>query len=1095
MKGDFSRLATGRGYSRVLMQQGRLQTDADLNTQAALAAEAQAALVRDLVGPAGGPADAGFGLRGHGGFVFDGHPRGFRIERPHGVRLSGDSFTLEGWIKPAPGAVGGVIVARRGRADTPGGGFRLDLDDRGRVRFLLVERVRVTAVEAFDDDEVLIEEVDEELAEAELTAPRALAPGRFTHVAVVAHEGRLRLHLDGGLAAERSLGACAPFAAAPVRVGAGFRGVLDGLHLWRVAFGPELLHLRARGAPLADLVEFEPEWRLSHLLDPPHHEDGPPAEAPAAAQPELVVGRGRYYVEGMASEMEHDTFLQDQPQGPGVSLPHPALIARRRGPHLAWLESADVVVTAHEDEGLRDPAFGPADTSARLRTVSRVRLSLGAEGLDDVRAGRPPGAVAFERAPDTTLGDAALLRVEIHEAGFASLPHDASRPSRQGFALHHLGEDGRAVLEDAAFGEEALWRPGRPVEVVRPEDGLVHPAHVRRVHTGDDGRTRLELDWASASDDRVGGRAGWRLRPLATFKWSCDNTAFAAPVIGFDPGGRELRLPDGGGALDVLAAGDSVEVGDLELTLRRIPAPLHTVRHVDLDDAEDGVSVVLEASSADPLGATDAARLARRPVVRRWDAVEGAGRRPLAPVDAHRPVRLGHGVQARFGAGWYDAGEAWTCAVRDRLDWPRDASGAAVAMAAQHGRTRCAELATVRFDDGETVVRDLRRTFPAMAQPARWERLVRVDLGPAHAPEVEVEALATEPLVETQQLVEVVVEAPSAPREPAGACMLSRRPEPAEGWRVASGRVVARRPEPRWAARRSSGVRLSGPLAAAALGRRLAVLDREGAHWSFDPATSAWETRAPLAMSGFGPSSLAQLHGRLHVLGYDGAYGGTWHTSYDAQADAWREHAALADHRREACVCAAGDLLYAAGGREGPSKHASAAFHAYDPAEDRWRPRPSLPHAATKAALASWGGRIHLFGGMADRPFPGGGRPSASRRTATFSPSLDAWREGPDLPEARFGAVAVATEERLHLLGGEGDGRRRAAALAMDPTSLHWLEAPQPFAQGHLAAAAAEGVVYVLQAEGDEEFRLESCEVEDVFYVHEGWSGADVKTP
>jgi hypothetical protein len=65
MKGDFSRMThrPAEGYSRVLMQQGRVQLDADWNEQAAIFLDLVQRLQLDLFGPAAGPADrCGFGL-------------------------------------------------------------------------------------------------------------------------------------------------------------------------------------------------------------------------------------------------------------------------------------------------------------------------------------------------------------------------------------------------------------------------------------------------------------------------------------------------------------------------------------------------------------------------------------------------------------------------------------------------------------------------------------------------------------------------------------------------------------------------------------------------------------------------------------------------------------------------------------------------------------------------------------------------------------------------------------------------------------------------------------------------------------------------
>ena len=59
MKGDFSRITFDpyRHYSRVLLQQGRVQTDADFNEQADISVYLMRQLAADIIGSSGGPGD------------------------------------------------------------------------------------------------------------------------------------------------------------------------------------------------------------------------------------------------------------------------------------------------------------------------------------------------------------------------------------------------------------------------------------------------------------------------------------------------------------------------------------------------------------------------------------------------------------------------------------------------------------------------------------------------------------------------------------------------------------------------------------------------------------------------------------------------------------------------------------------------------------------------------------------------------------------------------------------------------------------------------------------------------------------------------
>ncbi|MEA3278426.1 MAG: DUF6519 domain-containing protein [Pseudomonadota bacterium] len=65
MKGDFTRMTFDplRHFSRVLMQQGRVQLDADFNEQAAILLHYMRTLATDLIGPYGGPLGGAMGFR------------------------------------------------------------------------------------------------------------------------------------------------------------------------------------------------------------------------------------------------------------------------------------------------------------------------------------------------------------------------------------------------------------------------------------------------------------------------------------------------------------------------------------------------------------------------------------------------------------------------------------------------------------------------------------------------------------------------------------------------------------------------------------------------------------------------------------------------------------------------------------------------------------------------------------------------------------------------------------------------------------------------------------------------------------------------
>jgi hypothetical protein len=112
MKGDFSRQTFDRRkrYSAVLMQQGRVQVDADWNEQQAIVGHRQDQNAAEVIGQGGAPKDnAGFGITPQGGNLLIGAGRyyvdGIVCENPTDVLYDAQEH-LKGVTLPPPGGAG-----------------------------------------------------------------------------------------------------------------------------------------------------------------------------------------------------------------------------------------------------------------------------------------------------------------------------------------------------------------------------------------------------------------------------------------------------------------------------------------------------------------------------------------------------------------------------------------------------------------------------------------------------------------------------------------------------------------------------------------------------------------------------------------------------------------------------------------------------------------------------------------------------------------------------------------------------------------------------------------------------------------------------
>lgn len=151
---------------------------------------------------------------------------------------------------------------------------------------------------------------------------------------------------------------------------------------------------------------------------------------------DLLIGAGRYYVEGIVCENEQDVLITDQPDLPTFTLPASA------GLYLAYLDVWFRHITALEVPAIREVALGGPDTTTRLKTVWQVKLlRVGDAGMDanclttfaayDALVAPPTGRLAARAQPEAATDDLCVIapgagfrrlenqlyRVEIHGAG------------------------------------------------------------------------------------------------------------------------------------------------------------------------------------------------------------------------------------------------------------------------------------------------------------------------------------------------------------------------------------------------------------------------------------------------------------------------------------------------------------------------------------------------------------------------------------------------------------------------------------------------------------------------------------------------------
>ena len=398
------------------------------------------------------------------------------------------------------------------------------------------------------------------------------------------------------------------------------------------------------------------------------------------ATPALIVGAGRYYVDGILCESEGCDYI-DQPhyaplaaEGNVAGDPLRAwLDDRGNGDRQFWvyLDVWERHITAIEHPSIREVALGGPDTCSRMQVIWQVR--------------------ALER---TELESGLKRRLENIDQRLSRTKDPVERARLE--AQRKRIQEGMALLERDATQACAV-----PLLMLARDD---LPELAARIDPGrrldDPCITSPESDYRGAENHlyRVEIHQGNANGARATFKWSRDNGSVATRWLAV--AGDRLTVANGRD----FTAGQWVELSNDEDDLLGRAGPLFRIASVDADQA------TLEGTPVWVVGASN-------PKVRRWDQVAygdvqlTAGAVPVTESSVTDPawIDLEDGVQIRFAADReYRSGDYWLIPARvatGRLEWPQDASGNAQWQSPRGIEHHYAPLGFIgRADNGDGIV-------------------------------------------------------------------------------------------------------------------------------------------------------------------------------------------------------------------------------------------------------------------------------------------------------------------------------------------------------------------------------------------------------
>ena len=422
----------------------------------------------------------------------------------------------------------------------------------------------------------------------------------------------------------------------------------------------------------------------------------------------IWIGKGRYYVDGILCENEHRLSYSDQPFLVDPDPTDQTLLGELQGSSTqpasinviqVYLQVWRRLVTALDDPGLREPALGMADTTARLQTVWRVV----AHGPMSTQTQSPAGAVTANQNSATVVGRSTSVITGL-TAGqrMVSAADDTQIP----FEVVSLANDTNLSLATNLTADAP------------PAGGCCSSMHVGVMPAPNQGKMSAQTSGdsgdCSCQPTPAAGYRGlenqlYRVEihqpgdeSTATFKWSRENgsvvvaitAAPASNIVSVDSLGLDANLG--------FSVGDWVEITD---DTHEFGQPPNQPGNLCCIQSITGLSVTMQQSvSVD---------LTQNPRMRRWDQF-GSSATSNGISLSTALIPLENGIEVEFTRGQYASGDYWLIPARTAtgaIEWPPNDSDGDVFLPPRRIEVFSAPLACIQWDGEEFTVQDCRKPF------------------------------------------------------------------------------------------------------------------------------------------------------------------------------------------------------------------------------------------------------------------------------------------------------------------------------------------------------------------------------------------------
>ncbi|GAB4578513.1 MAG: kelch repeat-containing protein [Anaerolineales bacterium] len=217
-----------------------------------------------------------------------------------------------------------------------------------------------------------------------------------------------------------------------------------------------------------------------------------------------------------------------------------------------------------------------------------------------------------------------------------------------------------------------------------------------------------------------------------------------------------------------------------------------------------------------------------------------------------------------------------------------------------------------------------------------------------------------------------------------------------------------------------------------------------------------WEEKSALSFARTGHATVV-FENKIIVIGGETSDGIVSTTeSYNVENNLW---SALSDKPTavtEVQAVVLGGKIYVPGGRTA-NEQITDILEIFDPTENAWTTGSSLPIQLSAYGLATFEGKLYLFGGWNGENF--------SDLVFSYDPDKDAWQEVAQLPSPRGFVSVVVNMNRMFVLGGYNGEAALDSNLIFFPgraTNPWENAAPLPEARYAMGAAFIADRIYVI---------------------------------